>query len=415
MKTRSLIPFSVLLLLTAASAVRSQWIETNWPNTSTVKCFTRNSSTIVLGTLADDAYLSTDDGINWAKTVVDTALGNNYIYSLTSLGTNIFAGGSGKIFRSTDGGKNWVKTSTGIGSGTVDALASSGTLLFSGTSLTSDRDIFLSRDSGAHWVSAGAYFFYNYLYCLLAKDSLLFAGTDGGPYVTTDSGKNWAVIRTGIPALAFYIYSMAATKDYVFAGTNFYQDHSLFRTSDNGEHWTSADSGLPKTDVHALTVRGNDIYAGLNNGSVFVSSDNGITWTDISNGLQKSSITAFCLTTQDLLAGTFSEGVWYRPQSGFGISREAEAGSRDIVMHPNYPNPFSSATTLSFSLAKTDYVTIMISDILGKNLANLFSGTLEAGEHSFEWNARGLAPGVYQCSVRTAGGDENHSLLLLSK
>lgn len=47
------------------------------------------------------------------------------------------------------------------------------------------------------------------------------------------------------------------------------------------------------------------------------------------------------------------------------------------------------------------YVDVSVVNLLGVQVARLFSGELEAGEHTFTWNASGVPPGMYDCLVRT--------------
>jgi hypothetical protein len=46
---------------------------------------------------------------------------------------------------------------------------------------------------------------------------------------------------------------------------------------------------------------------------------------------------------------------------------------------------------------------VTIYNLLGSEVARLFSGELGAGPHSFEWDASGVAAGVYECVVRVGG------------
>lgn len=48
----------------------------------------------------------------------------------------------------------------------------------------------------------------------------------------------------------------------------------------------------------------------------------------------------------------------------------------------NYPNPFSTSTTIDYSIEKSDMVTLKVFTMLGKEVATLVSGVQEAGNHS---------------------------------
>lgn len=53
----------------------------------------------------------------------------------------------------------------------------------------------------------------------------------------------------------------------------------------------------------------------------------------------------------------------------------------------NYPNPFSTATTISFRLEKEESVSLEIYDITGHKVATLFDNVLVSGNNEVIWNA----------------------------
>lgn len=64
-------------------------------------------------------------------------------------------------------------------------------------------------------------------------------------------------------------------------------------------------------------------------------------------------------------------------------------------LHPNYPNPFSTTTTIPFTLDAARDVTIVIYTVRGDKVTEIFSGRLEAGEHEVPFTPVGLSSGVY--------------------
>jgi GH35 family endo-1,4-beta-xylanase len=89
---------------------------------------------------------------------------------------------------------------------------------------------------------------------------------------------------------------------------------------------------------------------------------------------------------------------------------EGEAGIEDLKNDDmiafklyNSPNPFSNATSINFEIPERSYVDIRIFDIAGRELEAVFSGELEGGSHSVEWNPDGLSSGIYFCLMETEG------------
>jgi hypothetical protein len=80
-----------------------------------------------------------------------------------------------------------------------------------------------------------------------------------------------------------------------------------------------------------------------------------------------------------------------------------------------YPNPFNGTTRLEFSLPLDAEATMVIYDLMGRKVAVPFSGFLPAGQHSYSFNADGLATGVYFALLQVDGNYVDQQKLLLVK
>lgn len=83
------------------------------------------------------------------------------------------------------------------------------------------------------------------------------------------------------------------------------------------------------------------------------------------------------------------------------------------VLQPATPNPFNPATTLRWQLPEAGYSRLEVFDILGRRVALLHEGRLEAGEHSTVFEAGGLASGNYFLCHSGPAGRETQILTLL--
>jgi hypothetical protein len=61
----------------------------------------------------------------------------------------------------------------------------------------------------------------------------------------------------------------------------------------------------------------------------------------------------------------------------------------------NYPNPFSSTTTIKFNLTEQGNVVIKVFNVLGDEIKTIVNKEFAPGNHEVEFNAAGLLSGVY--------------------
>jgi hypothetical protein len=71
---------------------------------------------------------------------------------------------------------------------------------------------------------------------------------------------------------------------------------------------------------------------------------------------------------------------------------------------PAYPNPFNPSTKLSFSIDIPSEIRLEIYDVSGKLVNAIAKGFYQSGLHMIDWNASGLASGMY--FVHLARGSE---------
>lgn len=79
----------------------------------------------------------------------------------------------------------------------------------------------------------------------------------------------------------------------------------------------------------------------------------------------------------------------------------------EVVLNPNYPNPFRAETTVEYSLPEPSEVRLEVFDIQGRHIATLERGEKEAGLHRVRWGqsmgSLGGASGVYFVRLRSDG------------
>ncbi len=84
-----------------------------------------------------------------------------------------------------------------------------------------------------------------------------------------------------------------------------------------------------------------------------------------------------------------------------------------VVLKQNYPNPFNPVTTISFTLSHTQFVTLKIYDIQGKEIKNLVSGKMKPGLHDIVFNASELTSGLYFYKLQTKRFIQTRKMLFI--
>ena len=76
-------------------------------------------------------------------------------------------------------------------------------------------------------------------------------------------------------------------------------------------------------------------------------------------------------------------------------NEDAPALPQHVTLATNYPNPFTPATTIRYSLPRPAFVTLRVLDLTGRTVATLVNTPQAAGRHEAVFDATGLPSGVY--------------------
>lgn len=78
----------------------------------------------------------------------------------------------------------------------------------------------------------------------------------------------------------------------------------------------------------------------------------------------------------------------------------------------NYPNPFNPTTNISFTLPNTEYVTLKVYDMLGKEVTTLMDKELTAGNYTVTFDASNLSSSVYFYTLKAGKFTETKKMIL---
>ena len=120
-------------------------------------------------------------------------------------------------------------------------------------------------------------------------------------------------------------------------------------------------------------------------------------------------------------------GIWWFsfgnyklvPEGAFdvviGMDTATEDGETPLTfaLDQNYPNPFNPTTTIAYSVPVSGSVTIEVFDLLGRSVSTLVDGTINAGQHTVEFDASNLPSGMYLYRLTAGEKVETRKMMLL--
>ncbi|OYU95215.1 MAG: hypothetical protein CFE21_13000 [Bacteroidetes bacterium B1(2017)] len=91
-----------------------------------------------------------------------------------------------------------------------------------------------------------------------------------------------------------------------------------------------------------------------------------------------------------------------------------QASLADAIQFKAQPNPFNVSTTLSYNLVSSEQVEIKLFDILGKEIATVFSGVQTAGAQNqmIEKNSLNLHSGIYLVNLKVGNSSLTHKIIV---
>ena len=302
--------------------------------------------------------------------------------------SEVFMAGLQGVYRTYDNGKTWIESNTGfVGSEVVDLVTSLDGTMYA---TTYNLGIFKSTDGGKNWVFAsfGIKNWYGMQLATHPEDAdTLFTTTNGGVYKSTNAGKSWELIGGSdlcddedaggnCHYHGIVVEKEAPFKVLVGSGGDQYAKEGVGLTGseDNGESWRNSDDGFVR-DVHVsklvIDPNNNNVFYATTQGEteytdkvgdgagVFKSTDRGNNWTQINNGLNSLETNVLAVDPNDsdvLYLGTDDDGIYKSINGGENWKKlipTASFGVGDIIVDPQDSNNVYMGTVDYFRLSES--------------------------------------------------------------
>ena len=302
--------------------------------------------------------------------------------------SEVFMAGLQGVYRTYDNGKTWIESNTGfVGSEVVDLVTSLDGTMYA---TTYNLGIFKSTDGGKNWVFAsfGIKNWYGMQLATHPEDAdTLFTTTNGGVYKSTNAAESWELIGGSdlcddedaggnCHYHGIVVEKEAPFKVLVGSGGDQYAKEGVGLTGseDNGESWRNSDDGFVR-DVHVsklvIDPNNNNVFYATTQGEteytdkvgdgagVFKSTDRGNNWTQINNGLNSLETNVLAVDPNDsdvLYLGTDDDGIYKSINGGENWKKlipTASFGVGDIIVDPQNSNNVYMGTVDYFRLSES--------------------------------------------------------------
>jgi len=237
-----------------------------------------NPAIMYCGTEPGEVYKSTDGGETWfsSSMAINFGSGVSAVEVNPNNGDIVFAGGNSGVFRSIDGGNNWVNVLTNSNFGVNEIIINpvNTNIVMAAT----DKGLYRSTDGGSNWIQLFNQKSYDIKWNAL--DASIAYLVKNNPslvicefYLSTDSGATWTLqsngwyssidparndggarigVTTADPNRVYaYLIGEAKANDYGFIG--------VYRSDDGGYTWSlpNGPAGGPYTGTHPNLAYGN--------------------------------------------------------------------------------------------------------------------------------------------------------------
>lgn len=414
--------FTITFILSSTlSFSQSGWYtQLNQQSTDFQDFYFLNSQTGWVVGYSGTIFKTTNGGNNWIQHNISSAY---QLTNVTFINSNTgFASGftydiyfEPVLFKTTDGGNTWNLTHHIIlGSYRNICFINEETGFIPYTSF--GNYLFKTTNSGATWNETNSNlennFSLNYIQYINSNTGFIscYKVVDSNSPIinriikTTDSGKTWFVLQTDtVP----YSNSNFNRKVHFFdENTGYLQRGNLFKTTNAGLSFFQLSTGF--INSFYFPVKDTGWCVGYS-GKLIKTIDGGQSWTNQNIASNTDIFPVFFIDSKTGWAGGYIGGgggglIIHTVTGGLNSinSSPAEISVR-FILNQNYPNPFNPSTVISYSLPERSDVRIIIYDVQGKELKTLVDEPQSAGNYETTFYAKELSSGIYFYSLYANG------------
>ncbi len=96
-----------------------------------------------------------------------------------------------------------------------------------------------------------------------------------------------------------------------------------------------------------------------------------------------------------------------------GVTKSSNKIPNTYILEQNYPNPFNPTTVISYQIPNSEFVTLKVYNILGKEITTLVNQNQTSGSYKINFNASNLTSGIYFYQITAGDFTKVHKMMLL--
>jgi len=209
------------------------------------------------------------------------------------------------------------------------------------------------------------------------RDSAVYSGSyNAGQF-------SWLATIDSIPALI---------RSYIKSGLNYYQ---ILRSTSQLGPWTILDSVGRKDSRYYNTTLGTYIFI------------------DSTGQIGKTYYYAVVSVDSLCRKSGLTNVQQYHSSYISGIQNGNTNQPYKYGLNQNYPNPFNPSTQITYTIAKRGTVTLVVYDLLGREVSRLVNEVKEAGSYTATLNGARLSSGVYFYKLSSGSFVQTKKMLLM--
>lgn len=130
-----------------------------------------------------------------------------------------------------------------------------------------------------------------------------------------------------------------------------------------------------------------------------------------------SSPKQYSYTDNKLQSGKYQYRLKMTDNDGsFEYSKVIEAdiaAPKEYKLSQNFPNPFNPETKIAYNIPADGIVTLIVYDIMGKEIVSLVNGNKKAGKYEVTFDGSRFASGVYLCKMTAKNFTSSIKMLMI--